>query len=103
MTLTFPGESDEYRAARDRLLEQEVELRRAMESVAAARRELPPGGVVGLRVPGRGPGRVADRGEAVGAVRARQGQPADLQLHVPARPRRRPPGSGRRRDGAPEA
>jgi predicted dithiol-disulfide oxidoreductase (DUF899 family) len=46
MPLTFPGESTEYRAARERLLEQEIELRRAMESVAAARRELPPGGVV---------------------------------------------------------
>jgi predicted dithiol-disulfide oxidoreductase (DUF899 family) len=43
---TYPGESAEYRAARDRLLEQEVELRRAMEAVAAARRQLPPGGVV---------------------------------------------------------
>lgn len=46
MSIVFPGESAEYRAARDRLLEQEVELRRAMEAVAAARRELPPGGVV---------------------------------------------------------
>jgi predicted dithiol-disulfide oxidoreductase (DUF899 family) len=46
MTVEFPGESAEYRAARDRLLEQEIELRRAMEAVAAARRELPPGGVV---------------------------------------------------------
>jgi predicted dithiol-disulfide oxidoreductase (DUF899 family) len=46
MSLTFPGESTEYRAARDRLLEQEVELRRATEAVAAARRELPPGGAV---------------------------------------------------------
>jgi len=46
MSITFPGESPEYRAARDRLLEQEIELRRAMEAVAAARRELPPGGAV---------------------------------------------------------
>jgi predicted dithiol-disulfide oxidoreductase (DUF899 family) len=46
MGARFPGESPEYRAARDRLLEQEVELRRATEGVAAARRELPPGGVV---------------------------------------------------------
>jgi predicted dithiol-disulfide oxidoreductase (DUF899 family) len=46
MTSTFPGESAEYRAARDRLLEQETELRRAMEAVAAMRRELPPGGIV---------------------------------------------------------
>ena len=44
--MTFPGESSEYRAARDRLLEREVELRRAMEAVAASRRELPPGGAV---------------------------------------------------------
>ena len=46
MGIAFPGESPEYRAARDRLLEQEIGLRRAMEAVAAARRELPPGGVV---------------------------------------------------------
>ncbi len=46
MTVAFPGESAEYRAARDRLLEQEIELRRATEAVAAARRRLPPGGVV---------------------------------------------------------
>ena len=46
MTVAFPGESAEYRAARDRLLEREVELRRAMEAVAVARRELPPGGPV---------------------------------------------------------
>jgi predicted dithiol-disulfide oxidoreductase (DUF899 family) len=46
MSTTFPGESAEYRAARNRLLEQEMELRRAMEAVAAARRRLPPGGVV---------------------------------------------------------
>jgi predicted dithiol-disulfide oxidoreductase (DUF899 family) len=46
MSITFPGESAEYRTARERLLEQEIELRRAMERVAEARRELPPGGVV---------------------------------------------------------
>jgi predicted dithiol-disulfide oxidoreductase (DUF899 family) len=46
MDVTFPGESAEYRAARERLLEREIELRREMEAVAAARRELPPGGVV---------------------------------------------------------
>jgi predicted dithiol-disulfide oxidoreductase (DUF899 family) len=46
VSVTFPGESAEYRAARDRLLAQEIELRRAMEAVAAARRNLPPGGTV---------------------------------------------------------
>jgi len=46
MAVAFPGESAEYRAARNRLLDQEVELRRAMEAVAEVRRRLPPGGVV---------------------------------------------------------
>lgn len=46
MSISFPGESEEYRAARDRLLEQEIDLRRATEAVASARRELSPGGVV---------------------------------------------------------
>jgi predicted dithiol-disulfide oxidoreductase (DUF899 family) len=45
MGVAFPGESEGYRAARDQLLEQEIELRRAMEAVAAARRALPAGGV----------------------------------------------------------
>jgi predicted dithiol-disulfide oxidoreductase (DUF899 family) len=44
MDVAFPGESANYRAARDRLLEQEIELRRLAEAVAAARRALPPGG-----------------------------------------------------------
>ncbi len=46
MTTTFPGESPEYRAARNQLLQQEIEQRRATEAVAAARRALPPGGKV---------------------------------------------------------
>jgi predicted dithiol-disulfide oxidoreductase (DUF899 family) len=46
MGIALPGESPEYRAARDRLLAQEIGLRRAMEAVAAARRGLPPGGQV---------------------------------------------------------
>ena len=46
MSTRFPGESAQYRAARDRLLEREIELRQAMEAVAGARRELPPGGTV---------------------------------------------------------
>lgn len=44
--ISFPGESSEYRAARNRLLDEEIELRRATERVAAARRALPPGGVI---------------------------------------------------------
>jgi predicted dithiol-disulfide oxidoreductase (DUF899 family) len=46
MTMRVPNESAEYRAARDRLLEAEIELRRQSEAVAALRRELPPGGAV---------------------------------------------------------
>ncbi len=40
----FPNESAEYRAARDKLLEAEMALRRQTEAVATLRRDLPPGG-----------------------------------------------------------
>lgn len=42
----FPNESPEYRAARNALLTEEIELRRHVERVAAQRRALPPGGEV---------------------------------------------------------
>jgi predicted dithiol-disulfide oxidoreductase (DUF899 family) len=42
----FPGESVEYRRARDALLQAEIELRRQIEAVAALRRGLPLGGAV---------------------------------------------------------
>jgi predicted dithiol-disulfide oxidoreductase (DUF899 family) len=42
----FPGESADYRRARNALLAEEIELRRHIERVAAQRRALPPGGVV---------------------------------------------------------
>jgi predicted dithiol-disulfide oxidoreductase (DUF899 family) len=41
----FPNESDEYRRARTALLADEIELRRHIQRVAAARRALPPGPV----------------------------------------------------------
>jgi predicted dithiol-disulfide oxidoreductase (DUF899 family) len=44
--MRLPGESDEYRRARDELLSDEVALRRQIEAVAAKRRELPLGGEV---------------------------------------------------------
>ena len=44
--IRFPGESEQYRLERNRLLEAEVELRRATERVAAQRRALPLGGIV---------------------------------------------------------
>jgi predicted dithiol-disulfide oxidoreductase (DUF899 family) len=40
--MAFPGEPADYRAAREPLLEQEIELRRVTEAVAAARRALHP-------------------------------------------------------------
>ena len=40
----FPSESREYRRARNRLLSEEIELRRHIERVATLRRALPPGG-----------------------------------------------------------
>jgi predicted dithiol-disulfide oxidoreductase (DUF899 family) len=42
----FPGESEAYRAAREELLAEEIELRRQTEAVAAMRRSLPLGGEV---------------------------------------------------------
>ncbi len=42
----FPGESEEYRAARDALLSAETELRRQIAAVAEQRRRLPLGGAV---------------------------------------------------------
>src|SRR6185295_14089299 len=44
--ITLPGESKDYREARERLLEAEISLRRQIESVAALRRELPEGRAV---------------------------------------------------------
>ncbi len=46
MTLHFPGESADYRVARNELLRAEADLRQQVESVAAQRRALPLGGVV---------------------------------------------------------
>jgi predicted dithiol-disulfide oxidoreductase (DUF899 family) len=45
-TSRFPGETDEYREARNALLRDEMDLRRKIEAVAARRRALPLGGVV---------------------------------------------------------
>jgi len=45
-TIRWPNESPEYRAARTRLLADEIELRRQIERVAEQRRALPDGGAV---------------------------------------------------------
>ena len=66
MDVTIPGESAEYRAARNALLYKEIELRRQMEAVAAERRNLPPGGEV--------PGDYVFQGEGA------DGQPTDVQF-----------------------
>ncbi len=44
--IRFPGESSEYRAARDALLAEEIALRAQVAEIAARRAELPPGGAV---------------------------------------------------------
>lgn len=43
---TIPGESREYRRARNELLEREAELRQLNELVAAQHRALPPSGLI---------------------------------------------------------
>jgi predicted dithiol-disulfide oxidoreductase (DUF899 family) len=43
MSIQFSGESDDYRQARNRLLQAEISLRAEMERVASLRRQLPPG------------------------------------------------------------
>ena len=44
--MRFPGESPRYRAARNRLLEAERDLRRQVEKVAGMRRKVPLGGLI---------------------------------------------------------
>ena len=53
MGLEFPGESAEYRAARNELLARERDLRRMLEEVAAAPARIATGrrSARGLRVP----------------------------------------------------
>ena len=45
-SVRFPNESDAFRSARNELLDAEIELRRAVELVAAKRRALPTGGEI---------------------------------------------------------
>ena len=45
-TTRFPGEKTAYRAARDKLLKEELKLRRQIEAVAVMRRRLPLGGAL---------------------------------------------------------
>jgi predicted dithiol-disulfide oxidoreductase (DUF899 family) len=44
--IRFPGEADDYRAARNELLKEEIELRRRIAALARRRAELPLGGEV---------------------------------------------------------
>ncbi len=46
MSIRFPNESPQYRAARDELLKAEAELRKQLEAVADQRRRLPLGGAI---------------------------------------------------------
>ena len=46
MTINLPNESPDYRKARNKLLQAEIELREKVEEVAALRRQLPQGGAL---------------------------------------------------------
>ena len=62
--LSFPQESAEYRKARNELLAAEIELRRQIEAVAAARRKLPLGGQLAQDyVFDEGPADLSEQGE----------------------------------------
>lgn len=73
--IRFPGESEEYRRARNELLETEIELRERLEAVAALRRKLPRGGRVKEDY-------VFDEATADGAVR----QTRLSELFAPGKP-----------------
>src|SRR5438128_4985014 len=64
LALGFPQESAEYRKARNELLAAEIELRRQIEAVAAARRKLPLGGQLAQDyVFDEGPADLSEQGE----------------------------------------
>ena len=80
----FPNESPQYRRARNVLLEQEMELRRQLERVAAQRRALPPGGAIPEDYVFEAPGARGrpKRVRLSELFEPRQGYLGDLQLHV---------------------
>ena len=87
MGVTFPNESAEYRAARNKLLERDAALRREMEAVVAKIRALPPGG----RLPRTTSSitlmpKERQRRYAVGTVPAEHRYASHLPLHVPSAP-----------------
>ena len=75
---SFPNESAEYRAARNALLAEEIELRRHAERVAELRRRLPPGGAVSRDYGFVGEGGPVTLAELFGG----KDTLAHLQLHV---------------------
>jgi hypothetical protein len=93
MAIMFPGESAEYRPARDRLLEQEIELRRAMEAVAAAGGGCRPA-VVPQDYAFQGQGPDGSRAGTAVELFARAGLAGDLQHDVPRDPLDERPGPG---------
>ena len=90
MTIAFPGESADYRAARDRLLDQEIKLPRLTEAMAVSRAGAAHGRTdpAGLRPRWRRSRWRSEERETIGAIQTGQAQPRHLQPHVPARSRR---------------
>lgn len=67
-TIRFPGESNEYRQARNQLLQAEIDLQRRVEAVAALRQKLPFGGEAADYVFEEGAADLSDR-DTVRSVR----------------------------------
>ena len=78
--LTFPNESSDYRAARDALLTEEIELRRQAEKVSSLRRTLPLGGTLKEDYVFQNLS-----GEALGTVFRQKPQSSNLRFHVQTR------------------
>ncbi len=102
MGVTFPNESPEYRAARDKLMQREVSLRREMEAVAAEIRALPPGGAVPEdyefdHIDAKG---VPAKVRFVRTVPTGHRYTNHLPLHVPTAPQRQAAGAERWANGA---
>ena len=85
-----PGESADYRAARDRLLDQEIKLPRLTEAMAVSQAGAAHGRTdpAGPRPRWRRSRWRSEERETIGAIQTGQAQPRHLQPHVPARSRR---------------
>ena len=94
----FPGESDEYREARNKLLNAEIELREQIEGIASLRRELPLGGRVKEDYEFEELETIPGNGEVKGEEQRSDGKQRDLQPLGKIRPSPRRRGDKFRRE-----